>query len=146
MAASATRTRATFGKHEHLRGDVRIRTVMREGRKVHVPPFRLSAMVMELPANVPLQVAFAVPKRAVPGAPQRNRMKRLMREAWRTNKAPYTERVAAAGVQVALLLAFNGSEPVTLAETVMKITRALDRWIEGEALRDANDRPAAADA
>jgi ribonuclease P protein component len=129
MTVPTRRIRNTFGRHERLHGVQRFRALMREGRTVLVPPFRLHGMPMELPGTAPVQVAFAVPKRLLPEAPRRNRMKRLMREAWRLNKAGLTERLSTAGGRVALLFVFQGRAPVTLAETSLKITRAVDRWL-----------------
>jgi len=78
--------RHTFRKQEVLRGTTRIRALMAGGRSVNVAPFRLTAMYMELPTPYPAQVAFAVPRRVLRHAVDRNRVKRLMREALAPNK------------------------------------------------------------
>ncbi|HRH36821.1 MAG TPA: ribonuclease P protein component [Flavobacteriales bacterium] len=122
--------RATFSKHERLRGKLRVQEVMRTGKSIHETPFRLVGKIMALPTASPSQIAFAVPKRNVPLAVNRNRMKRLMREAFRTNKHRWNERLTQAGVQCAWLVVFQGKTPVTPAETRLKITRSLDRWME----------------
>lgn len=122
--------RATFGKHEHLCGTLRIRAVATTGRGVNEHPFKLVGRIMALTEPVSAQVAFAVPKRNLRHAVDRNRMKRLMREAYRLNKAPHMERLAAKGIQVAWLFVFQAQQAVSYAETEQKISRALTRWME----------------
>ncbi|MBK8498285.1 MAG: ribonuclease P protein component [Flavobacteriales bacterium] len=121
---------ATFSKHERLRGRTRVQEVVSAGRALHDAPFRITGRIMQLPTDAPAQVAFAVPKRNLKLAVHRNRMKRLMREAYRLNKHRWYEPLRAAGVQCAWLIVFNGKAPVTLAETQLKITRSMERWLK----------------
>lgn len=104
--------------------------VVSTGRSVHDAPFKLVGKIMALPTEAPAQVAFAVPKRNLRLAVQRNRMKRLMREAYRLDKHRWYAKLAASGRQCAWLIVFQGKAPVTLAETRLKISRSLDRWLE----------------
>lgn len=126
---AATMERNTFRKHEHLCGKLRISEVATTGRVVHVPPFRLVGKRMPLPTKAPAQIAFAVPRRHLRHAVDRNRMKRLMREAYRQLKPALYQRLATGGEQVAWLLVFQGRGPIPLAETSLKISKALDRWL-----------------
>ncbi len=121
--------RATFSKHERLRGRLRVQEVATTGRSVHEAPFKLVGKLMTLPTDLPAQIAFAVPKRNLPSAVHRNRVKRLLREAYRLNKHRWYEQLRASGKQCAWLVIFQGKAPVTLAETELKITKALDRWL-----------------
>ncbi|MBL7964767.1 MAG: ribonuclease P protein component [Flavobacteriales bacterium] len=122
--------RLTFGKHERLRGSLRIREVATTGTGLSEAPFRLIAKVMDLPEATPLQVAFAVPKRHMPRAVDRNRMKRRMREAFRLIKPACATRLRGAGTQVAFLFLYQGRDAVDFATTSRKISRATDRWLE----------------
>lgn len=97
---------------------------------MHDPPFKLLGKRMELPTNAPAQVAFAIPKRYLRLAVQRNRMRRLMREAYRLNKERFYTTLEASGVQCAWLFIYQGKGTITLAETELKITRSLDRWMK----------------
>ena len=83
-----------------------------------------------LPTTAPAQVAFAIPKRYMKLAVQRNRMRRLLREAYRLNKHTYHDRLRTAGKQCAWLFVYQGKAPLTLAETQQRITRSLDRWMK----------------
>ena len=121
--------RATFRKHERLTGRLRIEEVVKTGRSVFEPPFKLVGKLMELPTTAPAQVAFAIPKRYMKLAVQRNRMRRLLREAYRLNKHAYHDRLRAAGKQCAWLFIYQGKTPLTLSETQLKITRSMDSWM-----------------
>jgi len=125
-----TPMRSTFRKHERLTGRLRIQEVVTRGRTVHEPPFKLVGRLMELPTDAPAQVAFAIPKRNIRLAVQRNRMRRLMREAYRLNKHNYHERLRATGKQCAWLFVYQGKAPISLAETQVTMIRSLDRWME----------------
>lgn len=121
--------RHTFSKNERLCGRLRLKEVATTGRAVNEPPFRLVGKRMPLPTDAPAQIAFAVPSRNLPRAVDRNRMKRLMREAYRLHKGPIIERLRLQGVQCAWLFIFQGREPVNAAQTTLRLTRALDRWM-----------------
>jgi len=122
--------RSTFGKHERLSSRTIIQAVVSKGRAVHVPPFKLMGSLMVLPTDASAQVAFAIPKRYMRLAVMRNRQRRLMREAYRLNKHAVLDRLRTQGQQCAWLFVYQGKDPITLAETQQKITKALDRWMK----------------
>jgi ribonuclease P protein component len=85
---------------------------------------------MELPTKAPAQVAFSVPRKHLRRAVDRNRMKRLMREAYRLSKARLYERLAGRTQQVAWLFIYQGKGLTTWEVTEQKISRSLDRWMK----------------
>ncbi len=123
-------TRNTFRKHEHLCGKLRIRDVALTGAAVHVPPFKLVGKIMELPTHAPAQIAFAVPRRNLKRAVDRNRIKRLMREAYRTNKNELYTKLEGREHKIAWLVVYQGRADMDLRSTEQKITKALHRWLE----------------
>ncbi len=129
IAHDPTPARATFTKDERLCGQLRIKEVVTSGKTVHESPIKLVGKKMQLPTDAPAQVAFAIPRRYMRKAVQRNRMRRLMREAWRLNKAPVNARLKTSNVQCAWLFIYQGRTLLTFSETQMKITRSLDRWM-----------------
>lgn len=122
--------RNTFRKHEHLCGKLRIRDVVTTGVAVHVPPFKLVGKRMVLHTAAPAQVGFAVPRRNLRRAVDRNRMKRLMREAYRLQKAQLYTKLEGQQEQIAWLFVFQARTCIGLQETEQKITKALSRWLE----------------
>ena len=121
--------RHTFRKRERLCSPTLIKEVVTSGKAVNEAPFRLVGKVTPIKSAAAAQIAFAVPKRNMKLAVDRNRMKRLMREAYRLGKASHLERIGASGVQCAWVLVFQGRAPVTFVETQEKISRALGRWV-----------------
>lgn len=125
-----TAPRQTFRKHERLCRRKLIERLLAEGRVVHEPPFRLTGSIVPLDAPVPAQVAFAVPKRNLPKATDRNRVKRLMREAYRRHKHTHYEQLRTTGRQCALLFVYQGREVPSYTLVSSKICRALERWFQ----------------
>jgi len=75
-------------------------------------------------------VAFAIPKRYMKLAVDRNRMRRLMREAYRLDKAQVLDRAQKADRQYAWLFIYQSRNLLSLAETRERLSRLLDRWME----------------
>lgn len=122
--------RATFRKAERLTGRISMRNLIENGRAVNEPPFRLVGRIMEAQPMATARIAFAVPKRNLPRAVDRNRQKRLMREAYRLNKHTWIERLRERGVRCAWLLIFQGKAPITPIETSRATIRLIDRWLK----------------
>lgn len=122
-------TRATFRKHERLCARTTIQELLSTGRAVNEAPLRLIGKVMPLDTPAPAQIAFAVPRRHLPHAVDRNRVRRCLREAYRLNKQPWHDRLAAANLQCAWLVVFQGRTVPPFATLQGKITRAIDRWL-----------------
>ena len=122
--------RATFGKHERLCARTVLQRLQREGRSVNEAPFRLLGMITPLDTTSPAQVAFAVPKRHVPHAVDRNRLRRRMREAYRRNKHAYYAQLRAKDVQCAWLFVLRSGADLPYAEVEHKMISALDRWFK----------------
>lgn len=122
-------TRATFRKHERLCARTTIQRLMREGRAVNEAPLRLIGMIAPTGSPAPARIAFAVPRRHLPRAVDRNRVRRMLREAYRLNKHRWYDRLGDAGVQCAWLVVFQGRTVPTYALLQGRITRAIDRWL-----------------
>ncbi len=120
--------RATFRKHERLTGRDRTKLVATTGKVVKNHPFRLVGLLMPLDTVAPAQVAFAVPKRYVKLAVNRNRVRRHMREAYRLNKHLWYEQLRAADVQCAWLLIYQGTGPLPWDISSVKIIDVFERW------------------
>jgi ribonuclease P protein component len=100
----------TFTKDERLSSRKLIEQVAKEGKSFLVHPFKVIALETALESNHPAQVMMSAAKKRFPRAVDRNRIKRLMREAYRKNKhvlyAPLNEQ----NKKLALMLIYVGAE------------------------------------
>ena len=100
----------TFGKDEKLKSKKIIDQLFKEGKSVSTNGFTLVYLVKPLTTFYPVQAGFSVPKRNFKHAVDRNRIKRLMREAYRLNKTPLYEKLMERKEQVAMMFVYKGKE------------------------------------
>ena len=105
---AAIPARYTFSTGERLKSRKIIDELFRRKSFYSCPGFRLYYMTLDAPlSEFAAQYAFAVSKKHFPKAPDRNRVKRLMREAVRLRKVDWA---FTPGTQVAFLLMFTGQQ------------------------------------
>ena len=128
--------RYTFPKEEHLcRKKLIDELFSKQGSSFGVYPLRIVWIKTEAPTNAPPQVLISVSKRTFKRAVDRNRIKRLVREAYRLNKYRLTEQPN--GHSIALLgIIFTGKEKSPLMLVERKLISAFQRLsgTPGEAL------------
>lgn len=83
--------RFTFPKSERLNSKKSIEELFNEGSYFYLYPFRVSYLFKEDLASYP-QVMFSVSKKKFKSAVKRNRIKRLMKEAYRLNKGSVADK------------------------------------------------------
>ena len=76
----------TFRKLEKLKSRKHIKKVFDEGAAITKFPYKLLFLGHTTHHGPTIKAGFAVPKKKIAGAVKRNRIKRLMREAYRLNK------------------------------------------------------------
>ncbi|MFK5972928.1 MAG: ribonuclease P protein component [Flavobacteriaceae bacterium] len=76
----------SFPKKEKLKSKKLFEKLFAEGKSISNYPVKLLYLKSELPTSVKFQVGVAVPKKNFKSAVDRNRIKRLLREAYRLNK------------------------------------------------------------
>ena len=86
-------------------------------------------VVTEAAGKPPVQVLIAVPKKNMRHSVDRNRMKRLIREAYRLSKHTIVDEYTKAGKHLDIAFIFMGKQCVTQAETLTAINELLDRLI-----------------
>jgi ribonuclease P protein component len=104
-----TRQRYTFTKEEKLKSRKAIEQLFKEGKSFSGFPFRVLWKFGEK-AEVPLQTGFAVSSKNFKRAVDRNRIKRLMREAYRLQKNELQDRLKQQQKYLAVFFIYVGNE------------------------------------
>lgn len=120
----------TFGKQERLRSKKQIARLFKEGRSFYRYPFRVSFLKEKTDDPSLPQVLIAVSKKNFKKAVDRNKIKRLIREAYRKNKQPLAEYCTAKSVSVMFGLIYTGKTILSYAEIEKKIILILHHLIE----------------
>jgi len=95
----------SFSKTEHLCGEKRITRLYTQGDAFIAFPMRVVFLIESKSESEPSSVLVSVPKKRFKRAVKRNRLKRLMREAYRLNKQPFIEKLVEKQLQIHI--AFN---------------------------------------
>ncbi len=117
----------TFTKEERLSSRKLIEQVATEGKSFLVHPFKVIALEIKEEQKYPAQVMMSVAKKRFPRAVDRNRIKRLMREAYRKNKHTLYTALNEQNRKLALMLIYIGSELPEYKLTEDKIILILQR-------------------
>ena len=119
----------TFSKQERLCGSKLIDRLFSEGkRQISVFPIRLVWLLADDIEGV--QILISAPKRNFHHAVDRNRIKRQIREFYRTHSAPLKEVIASKGKGMALAFLFNDTHLWETDKLVPRLQSAMDKLVE----------------
>lgn len=112
----------TFTKAERLSGKTALDKLFDTGKSFNSFPFKI--IWLEVPEGpVPVQTVISVPKRLFKKAVDRNRIKRLIREGYRKNKAIVYNKLN--NKKIHLLFIYTAKTIIEYKEMEQKIITAL---------------------
>ena len=116
----------TFNKKEKLKSQKLIEQLFAQGQSVAAYPLRLVYIKTTFDADVKIKTGVSVSKRHFKKAVDRNRIKRLMREAYRLQKAKYVDNISG---QYALMVLYIGKDGTDFETVSKKMTVLMDKFI-----------------
>jgi ribonuclease P protein component len=120
----------TLNKDERLKRRKIIEQLFSEGRAVSAFPIRVQYKLVDELLAQPLQAGFSASSRTFKRAVDRNRIKRLMREAYRLQKAPLEQVLQTKQRKLALFLIYTGKELPEYALVKEKMEVVLNRLVQ----------------
>ena len=116
----------TLGKNERLKSRKQIELLFSEGKKFSITPFRVHYVINEL-TNPPLQFGVGVSNKNFKRAVDRNRIKRLVREAYRLQKIALYQKVKEKKGQLNIFIIYTGKEIPEYREVFVQMNKILDK-------------------
>jgi len=124
----------TLGKNERLKSRKSIEQLFNEGKKITVSPYNVLYQVTEPGEDGSLQFGTGVSAKHFRKAVDRNRIKRLTREAYRLQKKTLQEKINAKKIRLNIFFLYTGKEVPRYDEVYKKIgmiLRKLEKLAEG---------------
>jgi ribonuclease P protein component len=97
----------SFGKEEKLKSRKLINQLFAEGKAISASPLRLIFINPSVQMDVAIKVGVTVSSRNFKKAVDRNRIKRLLREAYRLNKAEILDHMQSSSQQLACFIIYT---------------------------------------
>ena len=119
--------RNTLGKDERLKSRKKMEVLFQKGNSFLKSPIRVLWMFSDKELLFPAQIMFTVPKKLFKKSTDRNRIKRLMREAYRMNKGQIYEPLSSKGVYVIVAFIYTGNRLPEWKDINDKIILTLQR-------------------
>lgn len=125
-----TPVRQTFGKKQKLKSKITLERTFTEGLKIKAYPIIARYSTSNHEGDFPFQVATTVSKRKFRKAVSRNRIKRLMREAWRLHKHKVEQNWSPDNPKEALIFLYIGNHIPTFEECMNNIGKIVDVLVD----------------
>jgi len=129
LSTHSIQQRYTLQAIERLKLRKQIETLFQTGEAFSVFPLRIVYRLLPLPdaSDSPVQVGFSIPKKRIKKAVGRNRVRRLLKEAWRLQKHALYQAIPP-DMQLHCFLIYTGEPLLTFEEAkkaVLKLQQKL---------------------
>ena len=125
MAFKTTPLKFTFNKKEKLKSKKLVDTLFSKGQSVSVFPLRLVYASVHFDDAALFKTGVSVSKKHFKLAVDRNRIKRLMREAFRLNKAHYFDNIS---TPHAFMILYIGKDKPTFSQVEAKMKTLFEKF------------------
>ena len=122
--------RETLQKYEILRKENDISTLFAKGKALKVYPFRAVYRIVRNTPVTTCRILISVAKKRFHHAFKRNRVKRLIREAWRKNKQPLYEFCQANNISIDIALIYTATVIHSYDEMILKTNKLVNELIK----------------
>jgi len=120
----------SFSKPEHLCGEKRITRLYTQGEAFIAYPMRVVYLLEAKSETESSSVLVSVPKKRFKRAVKRNRLKRLMREAYRLNKQILLDKLAEKQLQIHVSFNYVSDDELDYATIEKKMKLSLQKLID----------------
>lgn len=128
----------TLGKNERLKSRKSIEELFRAGKTLSASPFRVYYQVSSVPNERSttgsadritnrVQFGVGVSSRNFKKAVDRNRIKRLVRESYRLQKQPLSEKIRSKNLQLNIFFIYSAKEVPAYTEVFKRLGSALGK-------------------
>lgn len=121
----------SYKKIEKLKGQKLIEKLFSEGKSVAVYPLRMVYLKTHFDDPVKIKAGVSVSKRNFKKAVDRNRIKRLMREAYRLNKSKHFNNIPD---QYAFMILYIGKTKTDFTTVSKKMNTLMELFLKQQSL------------
>lgn len=116
----------SFGQQQRLKDKIIIGKLFSQGSSVSKYPLRLVYLKTDNSSDIPIKVAVSVSKRSFKKAVDRNRIKRLIREVYRLNKALFYQETGSDNY--AFIFLYTGREVPNFEELQVTLVKLCEKF------------------
>lgn len=120
----------SFSKSEHLCGEKRITRLFTQGDAFIAYPLRVVFLIEAKSDVESASILVSVPKKRFKRAVKRNRLKRIMREAYRLNKQAIIDKLEEKQLQLHVAFNYVSDDELDYATIENKMKISLQRLID----------------
>ncbi|MBL7742995.1 MAG: ribonuclease P protein component [Chitinophagaceae bacterium] len=117
----------TLGKKERLKSRKSIEQLFNEGKKINLVPYRIFYTLSPLADERVLLFGVGVSAKNFKRAVDRNRIKRLIREAYRLQKLSLLDKLKDGNLQLNVFFIYTGKELPEYKDVYQKIGMVLNK-------------------
>tara|TARA_B100000809_G_scaffold178771_2_gene176420 strand:- start:2763 stop:3140 length:378 start_codon:yes stop_codon:yes gene_type:complete len=122
----------SYPKKEKLKSQKGIEQLFSEGKSVSAYPLRMVYLKSEFDDNTKFKTGVTVSKRNFKNAVDRNRIKRLLREAYRLNKAMYFNNISSCYTLMILYIGKDGTDFDSIDKKMKQLLEAFSKKVSPE--------------